>query len=113
MQETETLGHIDEELAVQRQQAADEEVRRQGMAEREATKQVATLQALGDLRQAQAMLATGNSDGLDDELARAEATLSGRTRLDVDAAREALGRSDLFQTRQCLSAALAENRALR
>ena len=113
MQQAETLGHIDEDLAAQRQQAADEEARRQAVAEREATQQVVTLQALGTLRQAQVLLATGNSDGLDDELARAEATLSGRTQLDVDAAREALARSDLFQTRQYLAAALAESRALR
>ena len=113
MQQTETLGQIDDQLAAQRQQAADEEARRQAVAEREATQQAATLQALGTLRQAQALLATGNSDGLDDELARAEAALSGRTRLDVDGAREALARSDLFQTRQYLAAALAERRALR
>ncbi len=113
MQQTETLEEIDEQLAAQRQQAADEEARRQALAEREATQRAATLQALGTLRQAQALLATGNSDGVDEELAGAEAALSGRTQLDVDAAREALGRSDLFQAREYLVAALEERRALR
>jgi hypothetical protein len=114
MQQTEALEEIDEQLAAQRQQAAsDEEARRQALAEREATQQAATLQALGTLRQAQVLLATGNSDGVDEELAGAEAALSGRTQLDVDAAREALGRSDLFQAREYLVAALEERRALR
>jgi len=73
----------------------------------------ATLQALGTLRRAEALLAIGDSDGVDDELSRAETVLSGRTRIDVDAAREALGRSDLFAARQYLAAALAERRAQR
>ena len=58
-------------------------------------------------------LETGNSDGVDDELRRAEAALSGRTRLDVEAAREALAREDLLPARQYLAAALAERRARR
>ncbi len=73
----------------------------------------ATVHALGILRQAEALLATGDSDGVDDELGRAEAALSGRTRIDVDAAREALERSDLFAARQYLAAALVERRSLR
>jgi hypothetical protein len=59
------------------------------------------------------MLESGNSDGVDDELRRAEAALSGRTRLDVEAAREALAREDLLPARQFLAAALAERRVLR
>jgi hypothetical protein len=39
--------------------------------------------------------------------------LSGRTRIDVEAAREALARSDLYPARQYLEAALAERRVLR
>jgi len=50
---------------------------------------------------------------VDDELSSAEAALSGRTRIGMDAAREALGRSDLFAARQSLAAALAERRSLR
>jgi hypothetical protein len=65
------------------------------------------------LRQAQALLATGNSDGVDEELAGTEAALSGRTQLDVAAAREALSRSDSSQARHYLVAALEERRALR
>ncbi len=59
------------------------------------------------------MLATGNSDGVDDELANAEATLSGRTRLNVEAAREALANENLYPARQYLAAALAERRVPR
>ena len=68
---------------------------------------------LDTLRQAEASLATGDSDGVDDELVQAEAALSGRTRLDVEAAREALARSDLMPARAFLAAALAENRVRR
>ena len=81
--------------------------------EQAAVQHAETLEALATLRQAEAMLETGNSDGVDDELRRAEAALSGRTRLDVEAAREALAREDLFPARQYLAAALAERRALR
>ncbi len=112
-QENERLAHIDEQLASVRRQAADEELRREDEAEEEAAQHAATVQALVTLRQAEALLATGDSDGVDDELSSAEAALSGRTRIDVDAAREALGRSDLFAARQYLAAALAERRSLR
>jgi hypothetical protein len=50
---------------------------------------------------------------VDDELSRAEEALSGRTRLDVEAAREALARSDLYPAREYLAAALAERRVPR
>jgi hypothetical protein len=86
---------------------------RQYEVEREAARHAATLEALGLLRQAEALLATGDSDGVDDDLALAEAALSGRTLLDVQAAREALGREDLLPARQYLAAALAERRAAR
>ena len=65
------------------------------------------------LSQAEASLATGDSDGIDEELVRAEEALSGRTRLDVEAAREALAREDLLPAREMLAAALAENRVRR
>jgi hypothetical protein len=112
-QESEQLRQIDDHLAALRQLAADEEARRQDEADQEAAQHAATLEALGTLRQAEALLATGNWDGVDDELGRAEAALSGRTRLDVEAAREALARSDLFPARQYLAAALAERRFAR
>jgi hypothetical protein len=108
LQESDQLGQINDHLAALRQQSADEESRRQGVAERETAQHAATLEALGTVRQMQALLAYGDSDGVDEELGRAEAALSGRTRLHVDAAREALGRSDLFQARQYLATALAE-----
>jgi hypothetical protein len=69
------------------------------------------LQALDTLRWAQTLLATGDSEGVDEELLQAEDALSGRTRLDVEAARKALARSDLLPARQFLAAALAERRS--
>jgi len=87
--------------------------RRQAAAEQEDAQRAATLRALETLRYAERMLATGNSDGVDDELANAEAALSGRTRLDVEAAREALANEDLYPARQYLAAALAERRVPR
>ena len=110
-QESEQLAQIDDHLAALRQEAADQEARRQDEADQQAAQHAATLEALGTLRQAEALLATGNSDGVDEDLDRAEAALSGRTRLDVEAAREALARSDLFPARQYIAAALAERRA--
>jgi TolA-binding protein len=115
--ENEQLQQIDEQLASLPREAAQEsgrrEAARQEAAQLEAARHDATLQALGTLRRAEALLAIGDSDGVDDELSRAEAALFGRTRLDVDAAREALGRSDLFAARESLAAALAERRPLR
>jgi len=96
-----------------RQQAAQEESRRYAAAEEETAQHAATLQALDTLRNAEWMLATGNWDGVDGELANAEAALSGRTRLDLEAAREALANEDLYLARQYLAAALAERRAPR
>ena len=112
-QENEQLGWINGQLAARRLQAYEEEWRRQAMAEQEAAQQAATLQALETLRYAERMLAIGNSDGVDDQLVNAEAALSGRTRLDVAAAREALANEDLYPARQYLAAALAERRVLR
>ncbi len=102
-----------EQLAELRRQLAVEESRRQDETAQEAAQHAATLEALDTLRQAEASLATGDWEGVDDELVRAEAALSGRTRLDVEAAREALARSDLLPAREYLAAALAENRVRR
>jgi hypothetical protein len=112
-QANEQLWQIDEQLAAMRQQAAEEAAQRQADAEQEAAQHAATLEALGSLRQAEEQLQEGNSDGVDEGLSRAESALSGRTLLDVEAAREALSRSDLFPARQYLAAALAERRAQR
>jgi hypothetical protein len=112
-QANEQLGQIDDQLGAMRQQTADEAAQRQAAAEQEAAQHEATLQALGSLRQAEQQLAYGNSDGVDADLSRAQSALSGRTLLDVEAAREALSRSDLFPARQYLAAALAERRVLR
>jgi hypothetical protein len=109
-QASEQLQQINDQLQAQRQQAADKEAQRQADAEQEAEQHAATLEALGTLRRAQYRLAIGNSDGVDDALSRAEAALSGRTLLDVEAAREALAREDLYPARQFLAAALEERR---
>ena len=106
-QENDELGQIDRELA---QEAADEAWRREADAARAVARHAATLEALATLRRSDALLATGDSDGVDDELARAAAALSGRTLLDVEAAREALAREDLYPARQYLKAALARRR---
>ena len=111
--ETERLARIDGRLASAQRQSADQELGREAEVEQAAAQHAATLEALDILRQAEALLATGDSDGVDDELGHAEAALTGRTRIDVDAAREALGRSDLYAARVYLTAALAERRSLR
>jgi hypothetical protein len=111
--ETERLARIDGRLASAQRQSADQELGREAEVEQAAAQHAATLEALDILRQAEALLATGDSDGVDGELGRAEAALFGRTRIDVDAAREALGRSDLYAARIYLAAALAERRPLR
>jgi len=109
-QQNEQLSEIHDQLAAQQEQAAEAESERQAEAEQQSAQHAATLRALDTLRHAEAMLAIGNSDGVDDELASASTALSGRTRLDVDAAREALKNEDLFLARQYLAAALAERR---
>jgi len=112
-QENEQLGALDDEVAGLRQQEADRDQEQQAEAEEELAQHAATLQALDTLRQADEMLAAGNWEGVDDELADAEAALSGRTRLEVEAAREALAREDLYPARQHIAAALAQRRPLR
>jgi hypothetical protein len=109
-QESEQLGQINAQLQAQRQQAADAAAQQQDEAEQDAAQHAATLDALGTLREAEVRLATGNSDGVDEALSRAEAALSGKTLFDVEAAREALSREDLYPARYYLAAALAERR---
>jgi type IV secretory pathway VirB10-like protein len=109
-QENDELARIDRELAEGLQEAADEAWRREAVAAQAAARHAAILESLATLRRSDALLATGDSDGVDDELARAAAALSGRTLLDVEAAREALAREDLYPARQYLEAALAEPR---
>jgi hypothetical protein len=112
-QENEQLGLIDNQLAAQRQRAADDESRRESEARQKVARRAATMAALAALRRAEALLASGSSDGVDDQLVSAGAALSGRTRVDVQAARQALARGDLFQAAEYLAAAGAERRARR
>ena len=109
-QQNEQLSEIHDQLAAQQEQAAEAESERQAEVEEQSAEHAATLRALDTLRRAEAMLAFGNSDGVADELANASTALWGRTRLDVDAAREALANEDLFLAREYLAAALAERR---
>ena len=109
-EQNEQLSEIHDQLAMQQEQAAEAESERQAEVEEQSAEHAATLRALDTLRRAEAMLAFGNSDGVADELANASTALWGRTRLDVDAAREALANEDLFLARQYLTAALAERR---
>jgi len=111
-QQNDQLAEIQDQLAARQQQAAEKESERQAQAQEESAQHAATLRALDILRRAEAMLAFGNSDGVDDELANASTALWGRTRLDVEAAREALANEDLFLAREYLTAALAERRPL-
>ena len=110
VQESDQLGEIADRLAGLQQQVADAQAMRQDEMDRRAAQHEQTVEALGTLRQAEASLETGSSDGVDDQLAQAETALDGRTRLDVEAARDALSREDLLPARQYLAAALAERR---
>jgi len=112
-QENDQLEHFDEQLSSARRASADEELSRDEEVQSQAARHTATVQALETLRQVDALLEIGDSDGVDDQLAVAEAALAGPTRIDVDAAREALERSDLYAARMYLAAALAERRPLR
>jgi hypothetical protein len=112
-QENDELRQIERDLAEGLQEAADDAWRREAVAAQAAARRAATLEALATLRRSDALLATGDSDGVDDELARAAEALSGRTLLDVEAAREALARDDLYPAREYLEAALAERRVPR
>jgi hypothetical protein len=92
-----------DQLALLRQELAGEEARREDERAELAARHAATLESLDILRQAEASLATGNSDGVDEQLVCAEAALSGRTWLDLEAARGALARSDLLPAREFLA----------
>ena len=111
--ESEQLRAAEDQLAQMQLQVAAEESQRREEQTEEAAQHAATIESLDVLREAEASLATGDSDGIDEELVRAEEALSGRTRLDVEAAREALAREDLLPAREMLAAALAENRVRR
>jgi hypothetical protein len=113
VQENEQLGQIDAQLAAALERAAYEAWRREAIDAQIAAEHAATLEALDTLRRSKAQLATGDFDGVDAALASAEEALSGRTWFDVEAAREALSRSDLYPAREYLDAALRERRVPR
>src|SRR5207237_959864 len=77
-QENDQLEHIDEQLSSARRASADEELSRDEEVQSQAARHTATVQALETLRQVDALLEIGDSDGVDDQLARAEAALARR-----------------------------------
>jgi hypothetical protein len=87
---------------------ADEVARQEAAADERAARRAEALQALRNLRNAQVDLATGDTEGVDGILARAETVLDERTRVDLEAARAALAQEDLYRAREDIGAALAE-----
>jgi hypothetical protein len=112
-EENAQLGVLDLQVGALRQQVAEQEWEAQAEAADQSAQHAATLEALDMLRDAEARLQIGDWEGVDDELAAAETALYGRTRLEVDAAREALAREDLYPARQHIAAALAQRRLQR
>jgi hypothetical protein len=92
------------------EQQVDQESQREAEASERAARHAAALNALDQLRSAEVTLATGETDGIDDELRGAEGALPGATSADLEAARAALAQSDLYQAREYIAAALAERR---
>jgi hypothetical protein len=90
--------------AILQQEAEREDAAAAESAARHAT----ALDALDRLRSADMKLATGETDGIDGDLGNAEDALSGRSRVEIEAARTALAQSDLYQAREYIEAALAE-----
>src|SRR5258708_39906649 len=101
-QGTEQLAQHNDQLAALRRQQLDEESRRQRQVEDAGSQHAPTLEALDTLRQAEALLAAGDSDGGDEQLSQAATGLSGRTRLYLPAARQGVSRSGLHPRRQRL-----------
>jgi len=101
------LGTLDEEVAALRQDLADQRAEKQYEAD-EATAQKATLlEVLDMLRRDENVLATGDTEGVDEDLADAESALTGNALYEVQAAREALAREDIYPARQHIAAAIA------
>jgi hypothetical protein len=106
--ENEQLGALDDQVLDLRQDMADRQAERRADAANQAAQQAAFLQTLGRLRRDEDALAFGDTDGVDQDLAAAEASLWGSALFEVQAAREALAREDLYPARQHIAAALAE-----
>jgi len=111
-QENEQLATLDDQVVEMRRDMADREAKRQADAANQAAQQAAFLQTLDRLRRDEDALSTGDTDGVDEDLAGAEASLWGRALFEVQAAREALAREDLYPARLHIAAALAEGQVL-
>ena len=107
-QENEQLATLDDQVVEMRRDMTNREEQRQAEAADQAAQQAAFLQALDTLRRDEGALSTGDTEGVDEDLARAEPSLWGRALFEVQAAREALAREDLYPARQHIAAALAE-----
>jgi hypothetical protein len=90
------------------QEETDRQSRWDAAAAERAARHAAALSALDQLRSAEAKLATGETDGIDEDLTNAEEVLSGRTKVDIEAARAALAESDLYLAREYIATALAD-----
>jgi hypothetical protein len=101
------LGTLDDQVAALRQDLADHDAERQAEADAEAAQEAAVLETLDMLRRDEDALAYGDMDGVEHDLAHAEAVLSGRSLFEVQAAREALKREDLYPAREHIAAAIS------
>ena len=103
-------AQTNQELSALRQQIADADAQRQADRQGAAVQQQNVQVAMSALNAAQAQLAGGSTD-LGDALDRASASLTGQARLEVESARAALSRSDLYEARQHLAAAIQQAQA--
>jgi hypothetical protein len=111
-QENEQLGTLDHQVLDLRRDMADRQAERHADAADQAAQQAAFLQTLDRLRRDEDALSYGDTDGVDQDLAAAEASLWGGALFEIQAAREALAREDLYPARQHIAAALAEGQVL-
>jgi hypothetical protein len=111
-QENAQLGTLDDQVVGLRRQLADQESERRAEVADQAAQDAAVQQALDILRRVEDELSTGNTEGVDADLAGAQAALSGGALFEVQAAREALAREDLYPARQHIAAAIAEGQVL-
>ncbi len=105
--ENQQLGTLDEEVAALRQDLADQRAEKQYEADEAAAQKATLVEVLDMLRRDENLLATGDTEGVDDDLAGAESALTGNALYEVQAAREALAREDIYPARQHIAAAIA------
>jgi len=106
-QENQQLRRVDDQVGALRQDMADRQAEREYEAEAVAAHQDAVLELVDRLRQDEEALAAGDTEGVSADLVYAESLLSGSALFEVQAAREALRREDLYPARQHLAAAIA------